>query len=139
MKRVDAVYFSSPPKLPKPAGLYRFELTDGDVLFGSLLQLDDKLAELDIPQVGRLHLKRYAIRQFSRWKDGSGLVYQGPNGFDDWNAMPAPRGQTSTDSSPRRKPAVACKQGSPFPRAAVNVALSWESKPDFVLALGVGG
>ena len=34
---------------PKPTGDFCFELAAGDVLFGSLVALDDKQAELDVP------------------------------------------------------------------------------------------
>ena len=84
--------------------------------------------------------QRYAIRQFSRWKDGSGLVYQGPNGFDDWNAMPAPAWTNEHGQLATKEPGASLTEAKfVLPaRAAINVALSWDSKPDFVLASAWG-
>ena len=140
LKGVDAVYFPTPAELPKPVGEYCFELTGGDMLFGSLLELNAEEAELDVPLAGRLHVRRDCIRQFSRWKDGAGLVYRGPNGLDDWTASPSGNawhneyGQLMTDE-PR-----AFVQGNFAlpPRAAIEFEISWKDKPDFVLALGIG-
>ncbi len=89
LKGVDAVSFPTPAELPKPVGEYCFELAGGDMLFGSLLELNAEEAKLDVPLAGRIHVRRDCIRQFSRWKDGAGLVYRGPNGLDDWTASPS--------------------------------------------------
>src|ERR1700722_3128135 len=101
-KGIDAIYFALPATLPKPVGDYCFELAGGDILFGSLLSLDKETALVDVPQAGRFHLRREAIRRFSRWKDGAGLVYRGPSGLDEWKALPPAawhneHGQLSTD------------------------------------------
>lgn len=45
VKGVDAIYFPLPATLPKPAGDYCFELAGGDILFGSLLELDHETAD----------------------------------------------------------------------------------------------
>ena len=41
---------------PSPTGDFCFELAAGDVLFGSLVGLDDSKVELDIPRLGRIHV-----------------------------------------------------------------------------------
>ncbi len=102
LKGIDAIYFALPATLPKPVGDYCFELAGGDILFGSLLELDKETVLLDVPQAGRFHVRRDAMRRFSRWKDGAGLVYRGPSGLDEWNAAPPSawhneHGQLSTD------------------------------------------
>jgi peroxiredoxin len=140
MKGVDAVTFPAPDKLPRSSGEYCFELSGGDVLFGSLVSLNDVEAVLDVPSAGRLHVRRDAIRQFFRWKDGAGLVYQGPNGLDEWTVSPArdawkhERGQLWTDT-----PRSFIHGNFELPmRAAIDFEISWTDKPDFVLALGMG-
>jgi peroxiredoxin len=137
VKGVDAIYFPLPATLPKPAGDYCFELAGGDILFGSLLELDHETALLDVPDAGRFHVRRDAIRRFSRWKDGAGLVYRGPSGLDEWNASPPAawhneHGQLSTDQ-PRAS--LEGKFALP-PRAKIEFAISWKDNPDFALLLG---
>ena len=55
--RIDAVYFPDPMKAERPRGDYCFELSAGDVVFGSLSSLDDHEAELDVPMLGRLRCR----------------------------------------------------------------------------------
>src|SRR5215469_15834691 len=50
---VNAIHWPPPATLPKPDGEYCFELAGGDVVFGSLVSLNDQEAELDIARVGR--------------------------------------------------------------------------------------
>jgi peroxiredoxin len=85
--RVSAVYWPPPAALPKPAGDFCFGLTAGDVLFGSLAALNDKEAELDIPQIGRIRVDRSAIHRIYRWRDSADLIYLGPNGMAGWREV----------------------------------------------------
>ena len=81
---VSAIQWPPPAKHPKPTGDFCFELAAGDVLFGSLLALDDKQAELEIPSLGRLHVQRSSLHRLRRWRDGADLIYLGPNGLAGW-------------------------------------------------------
>ncbi len=76
---------------PKPDGDFCFELAGGDILFGTLVALDDKQAELDIPRIGRLHVERSIIHRIYRWRGSADLVYLGPNGLAGWNETVAAR------------------------------------------------
>jgi peroxiredoxin len=89
--RVSAVHWPPPAAMPKPGGDYCFELAGGDVLFGILVALDDKEAELDVPRIGRLHVQRAAIHRIVRWRDSADLVYLGPNGLSGWQEAEPPR------------------------------------------------
>jgi peroxiredoxin len=137
---INSVHYPSPAELPKPAGDYCFELAGGDVLFGRLVGLDDKEAELDVARIGRLHLDRSAIRRIYRWRDSADLIYLGPNGLAGWKETSTPKGWreesgqlvTSQDAATIRG-----DLGLP-PRAVVEFEVSWKTKPDFVLAFGVG-
>jgi peroxiredoxin len=140
LKRVNAVYFPAPAKSEKAAGEYCFELSGGDLVSGSLLGLNADEAELEVPHLGRLRLRRNQIQQFFRWQDGAGLVYRGPNGLDDWTASPSgdawriEHGQLMTD-----KPGAFVQGNFALPpRAAIEFEISWKDNPDFVLALGIG-
>jgi peroxiredoxin len=137
--KLNAIHFSAPAELARPGGAYCFELAGGDVLFGNLVGLDDRGAVLDVPRVGRLHVRRSSLRWLDRWRDGADLVYLGPNGLTEWRA-------TSTRGSWREESGQLLTQqhgaslggdlGIPA-RAIVEFEISWERTPDFVLALGV--
>ncbi len=137
---VNAVHFPLPAELPKSVGNYRFELSQGDVLFGSLVSWTGETLELDVPRIGRVHLRQADVHRFSRWRDSADLVYLGPNGMAGWRTPANQTGwreefghlATTQDSASLR---------SNFelpPRAAIEFELTWKKKPDFIFALGAG-
>jgi thiol-disulfide isomerase/thioredoxin len=91
LKAVNAVHYPSPAVLPRPAGDYCFELSGGDVLHGSLVDLDATQAVLEVPNLGRLHVDRSKLARIDRWKDGADLLYLGPNGLTGWNKVAEPK------------------------------------------------
>ncbi len=111
----------------------------GDVLFGSLLGLDDRKAELEIPRLGRIHVQRASLHRIYRWRDGADLIYLGPNGLTGWQEPAGQKnwredsGQPTTD---REGASIRGDFGLP-PRASIEFEISWKTKPDFVFALGV--
>jgi thiol-disulfide isomerase/thioredoxin len=137
---VQGVQFLLQAEPPRPAGDARFELTGGDVLFGSLVEIDDRDVVLDSAQLGRVHVARSRIRRIERFRDGAQPVYVGPNGLTDWReSTPAgawcegPLG-LATDQA---KATLRGDLGLPA-RAVVEFAITWQTKPDFTLALGGG-
>ena len=136
---VASVNFPPPATLPKPGGDYCFELAGGDVLFGSLVGLDDKAATIETPRLGRLRVDRASLHRISRWRDSTDLIYLGPNGLSGWRELPSKTGwrddggQLATDVAG----ATAWADVGLPARAAVEFEVSWTKKPDFVLALGV--
>lgn len=137
---VNAVHFALGERPPPPKGEYCFELVDDDTLYGDLLELTgDKLA-IDSARTGRLHLQRNLVRRIYRWPVADS-VYVGPTGLSGWKdsaATPQWRdegGHVMTD-----KPGATLFGDVGVPeKAVIEVALSWEKKPDFTLALGVDG
>ncbi len=136
---VNAIEWPPPATQPKPDGDFCFELAGGDVLFGSLLALDDQRAELDVPRLGRIHVQRSNLHRVSRWRDGADLIYLGPNGLVGWQEPTGQKhwredsGQPMTD---RGEASIRGDFGLPD-RARIEFEISWRTKPDFVFALGV--
>ena len=138
-RQIDAVYFPDPTKPERPAGQYCFELSAGDVVFGSLVSLTDKEAEVDIPLLGRLRVPRNHLQRMTRKLEDGGMVYRGPNGFADWKLSPTSawkndQGQLWTDQND----ASAQSTLTLPPRSAIEIVLSWSAKPNFAMALGMG-
>ena len=90
--RINAIHWPPPAALPKPEGDYCFELAGGDVVFGTLVALDHKHAELEIPRIGRLRLDRSIVHRIYRWRGSADLVYLGPNGLAGWSETASPKG-----------------------------------------------
>ncbi len=137
--QIDAVYFPDPIKAERPVGQYCFELSGGDVVFGSLLSLTDEEAELDVPLLGRLRVPRKQLQRMTRKLDDGGMIYRGPNGFADWKLSPSgawknDQGQLWTDQND----ASAQSTLKLPPRSAIEIVLSWSAKPNFAMALGMG-
>ena len=81
---VNAIHWPPPATIAKPSADYCFELAAGDVVFGRLVGLDDKQAELDVPRIGHVHVDRSHLHRIYRWRDSADLIYLGPNGLNGW-------------------------------------------------------
>ena len=109
------------------------------MLFGSLVALNEKDAEIDVPRLGRIHVQRSNLHRIYRWRDGADLIYLGPNGLLGWREPTGQKnwreesGQPVTD---REGSSIRGDFGLPD-RASIEFEISWKSKPDFVFALGV--
>ncbi len=137
--RIDAVYFPDPMKAERPRGDYCFELSAGDVVFGTLTSLDEHEAELDVPMLGRLRVPRSHLQRMTRKLEDGGMIYRGPNGFADWklsstSAWHNDQGQLWTDQNDSSAQSTLNLP----PRSAIELVLSWSAKPNFALALGMG-
>jgi len=136
---VSSVHFPAAAKRRKPVADYLFELAGGDVLFGSLKHLSAEEAELEVSPFGRIHVKRSDLRRFVRWNGDEDLIYLGPNGLADWTVE-----SKGTAWREEIRHLVTDQAGAIIhgdfdlpPQAVIEFELSWTSKPDFVLALGV--
>jgi thiol-disulfide isomerase/thioredoxin len=137
---VNAIHFPVPATLPMPTGEYCFELSGGDVVYGSLLGLDGSGATLEIPQIGRVHVRRSMIHRMYRWKSSADLIYLGPNGLTGWREVTGVKSWREEQGQPwTDKDGSAIRGDFKLPaRATLEFELSWKQKPDFVLAVGVG-
>jgi len=139
LSAVNAVHFPVAFSLPEPTGAYCFDLAGGDVLFGSLIALDDAQAELDVQRLGRIHLQRSIINRIYRWKSSADLIFLGPNGLAGWRETSAKKGWKEEQGQPWTDQDGAAIGGDfKLPaRATVEFKISWKNRPDFVFALGV--
>ena len=139
VKDLNNIQWPPPATIQRPAGDFCFELAAGDVLFGSLVGLDARRAELKIPRLGRVRVDRPNLLRIYRWRDGADLIYLGPNGLTGWrepagqNHWREESGQPTTD---HEGASIRGDFGLPA-RAVIEFEVSWKTKPDFVFALGV--
>ena len=142
LKAVDAVQVSRPGPPPRSRGRLPLRAARGATSCSGPGRARRDEADLDLPRIGRLRIQRSHLLRIERWRDRADLVYLGPNGLAGWTRDPADgpnawreeSGELVTDSEGA---ALFDDIGLPA-RAAFEFELSWKSKPDFVLSLGVG-
>ncbi len=138
LSAIRGVHYPVPAVAPQPTGEYCFELSGDDAVFGNLAALSDTEVTLDATPAGSLTLRREQIRRIYRWK-GDGSAYFGPNGLAGWKAAagtPKWREEGGHLIADQMGAALFGDIGVPD-KAIIEVGISWKSKPDFLLALGV--
>ena len=138
LSALKAVQYEVVGQPPAPLGEFCFELINDDFLYGDLLNLTDDDVTLSSAKLGRIRLRRDSVRRIYHWK-GADSIYLGPNGFAGWKEDGSAQ-QWHDDGGQ-----LQCDQGggSIFgdlgipAQAMIAFELSWQNKPDFVLALGV--
>ncbi len=135
---VRGIQFPPAAEPVKPAGEFCFELNGGDVLFGSLLALDDAEAVLDCVDYGVLHVERGRLCRIVR-DSGAGLIFLGPSGLAEWQTLGAAGAWREEGSQlVSNTPGAVLQRTFGLPeRTRFEIELSWNDKPDFDLALGV--
>jgi thiol-disulfide isomerase/thioredoxin len=136
---VDGVQYLSPADPPRPPGDKCFELAGGDMVFGTLVELDDQEVVIDASKLGRLHVRRSRIRRIEQIRDRAEVLYAGPNGLTEWRASPSKdawRAGSGRLATEKAKQTLRGDFGLPA-QAMVEFEISWLRKPDFTLTLGV--
>ena len=137
---IASIHFPVPAKLPQPEGDYCFELMGGDMVFGSLIALDDKKVVVHSPEVGRLNIDRNIIQRMYRWGGGSDQLFVGPNGLNGWqvggeeNSWREDAGQLVTDQA-----GAILRRDFGIPnQARFEFELSWKGQPFAPISLKSG-
>jgi len=127
------------PKMPIPAdAVYRVELTDGDVLHGTLRDYRDGIAALEVPGIGMLHLEAARQRRWTRLDGTTTTLFEGPGGLSGWTVVGGASGWKDEEQA-----LVSNRAGSTIrrdvklpPQARIDFELSWLEKADFEFAVG---
>jgi thiol-disulfide isomerase/thioredoxin len=139
--QVDEIHFPVPAEPPRAAGDTCLELSGGDMLFGTLVSLDDDTLALDVAGAGRVVVTRAHVRTLNRQSGAAALVFMGPTGLADWHA-PDPADGWRDESGQLVSDVHGASLRGRFAlpaRAVIEFELAWKRKPDFVMALGVDG
>jgi len=136
-----SIFFPSlEPAKPAEAD-FCFELSDGDLLFGSLVNITPEIVEIDTQQFGRLHVRRAQIRRIVPWQGAVAWDYSGPGSLADWDHEPEKNGwQEEAGHLLTQSPsALIRKQIKIPPRAAIKLSMSWSKKLDSTFVIAPGG
>ncbi len=140
MSAVRSAFFPS-PEHPKPAEAdYCFELSDGDLVFGSLIGLTPDVVEIESQRFGHLHIQRSHIRRIVPWQGTTAWDYSGPNNLAEWGHLPETDGwlEEAGHLLTEAPSASLQKQINIPPQAAIKLAISWNKKLDFLFVIAAG-
>ena len=138
---ISSVNYQLPKEIRKPTGEYSFELSDGDLIFGSLIQVNEADIEIETTHFGKLKVARACLQRVYRWHDGADLIYLGPNGLNGWkpSALTKDAWREESGQLVTEKDGATIVADLKLPeKAAVEFEIGWASKPDFDLAFGTG-
>jgi len=114
------------------------ELSDGGMIVGRLVDMDDSWITVDSPLLGQLKIARSAATAMVDAGYAGRIVYSGPIDDEHWQRLTAPE-----DWEFEAGALVATKQGAAIvgnvelpTKSQINLSMSWRGAPDFVLSLG---
>ncbi|MDC0264402.1 hypothetical protein OAL86_04780 [Verrucomicrobia bacterium] len=81
----------------------RFEFVNGDLIYGNLQRLSREEVSLKTWFGGEMKTSRAALRRIAFLKSGYKVIYEGPNGIDDWMLGQGQNGWTYADGKLRIK------------------------------------
>ncbi len=81
----------------------RFEFTNGDLVYGNLIRLGQEEVTLKTWFGGEMTTGRDAVKRIAFLKSGYKVLYEGPNGIDDWILGQGQNGWTYADGKLRIK------------------------------------
>ncbi len=108
-----------------------------------MIDLNDAEVEIATERLGRFRIERSKVHRMFRWRDSSDLIYLGPSGLTGWKQI-SPTDPKQIGWREESGQLVTDKEGTTVrgdfgipAKATLEFELSWKTKPDFVLAIGV--
>jgi thiol-disulfide isomerase/thioredoxin len=129
-----------PIKLPAVAGeLFMVELIDGNRVIGQITGADEQTVQLKTAGMNEVTVQRRVIDRISRHNQDDDSYFVGPAGLNNWTSEADKSdwqdrgGQLST----KKEGASLFRDGVLLDRCRIEIELTWNNYPNFVLALGV--
>ncbi|MBM4004908.1 MAG: TlpA family protein disulfide reductase [Planctomycetes bacterium] len=140
-ERISSIQFPSPENVIRPRGEFCFEMAGGDSFFGRLIGIDRQGLHVESDRIGKATIVPEFLQRVFRWNLGNELLYLGPDGLAGWSESMGTSHWRDDGCQPfTNQPNTAIFRDFALPaRVAMELELSWTTKPDFVLAFGVNG
>ena len=156
VRQIQHIQFPMSPPITDFVADYRFELNGGDVLLGSVVELHEEHAVLDVVNLGRIHVNMSAVRRIQPWKNPSGLIFHGPGRLKDWESEigwsedgqhfhcvgdtgPGSPEMDVDQTRPRRQRQSVIRRDLELPtRGRMEFIISWQDSTDFEFRVGIG-
>src|SRR5262249_55874122 len=123
-----------PQKASAPVGEYRIELSDGDILFGSLKAITKDQIEIESKQFGNLKIARSELRRMTPTSSDA-FAYRGPNNLSEWTSAKIDQWREEAGRLITNARGATVKKAIQFPEQAhIEFEISWAHFPQFTLA-----
>ncbi len=136
---VAGASFSGTSQEVPAVGSVCLELVAGDRLYGSIVGIDEERIRLKSDELGELSVSRSSIMSLVRWQNGKAVSFIGPGKLADWTIGGNEQSWHQSGGRIRSDKfgAIMFRNVDLSPRSRIDIELSWENQPNFVLALGV--
>lgn len=138
---ISEISFQQRNDQPGESGDLGIELSNGDILFGSIVGIEDGQLILESKLFGSQRFDSAMVRRIFKWAGGRSQIFSGPGILEDWEVkgdaavFRANGGQLATS-----KPMASVYRDIGLTdRCRIEFEVSWEQKPNFVIALGTDG
>lgn len=130
---IRAAYFAPPQNRPAPDGEYCFELTNGDVMYGSLAAITKDDVEINSTQFGPLKIARAEIQRLAPVSSNA-FAYRGPNSLVEWTSDDIGKWREEAGRLVTSKRGASIKKSINIPeQARIEFEIAWDKSPQFSL------
>lgn len=77
----------------------RFRFVNGDEVYGKIAEMDDSFIEMETEFGGILRASRKRVQSIAFLRNGYRVLYEGPNGMDEWVRSKSPNGWSYRDGA----------------------------------------
>jgi thiol-disulfide isomerase/thioredoxin len=131
---VRSAYFAPPAVRPVPKGEYCIELTQGDILCGSLTAITKDAYEIDSSEFGHLKIARAEVQRLTPIASNA-FTYRGPNNLVEWTSDDIGQWREEAGRLVANKRGAAIKKSLKIPeQARFEFEIAWDKTPQFCLA-----
>lgn len=135
---LKSLQFHGDSSTPMAEGDYSFELVGGDMVSGTLRSLTEQDAELDVPELGKLRLRRSHIRVIERRKEDGAALFLVPPGLAAWKVLPGNSWREEAGQVFTEAPGVLEGNFKLPARSLIDLVISCRRRADFAIVMGVG-
>ncbi|TWU26014.1 TlpA family protein disulfide reductase [Bythopirellula polymerisocia] len=135
---VAAAHFPGATTPAEVSGDFAAELVGGNLVIGKMLDITSEELVIDSSSLGKCRIAKNRIRRLVRWGEGSGITYLGPHGLEGWTPKTGQWEEVTGHLVTNKRGTVLLSECKIPAQACLEVEISWQSKPDFQLAIGVG-
>ncbi|MCH5372379.1 MAG: hypothetical protein JJ992_00255, partial [Planctomycetes bacterium] len=142
---VRSIKYPSMPAQEDRNEPFSFELTTGDVIVGKLVAWSDQTIGIRNEAIGTIGIRPDLLRRMHRIDEAASVTFSSLKGMDGWHdlspedpSIGQPGWQADGDQLVTNRKGTQIEADLSVPsRAMLDLELSWDGSPDFVVALAV--
>jgi len=135
-KHLSAIQIQHEIQVSPIEGTYRCELTNGDVLYGNPLAIDDAELVFELPGSGPLRIERNQLQKLSPWNDTGQAVSSTPIALSDWEGSHSKWKETAGRIMAMQDNAELTTTLQLGKKSQISFHIAWTGQPDFRIDFG---